>query len=720
MVVARFKNYIGLLFFVSVLILDLQADTSFAEKRRIINLDGLWEIAEGSMEEIPQAFSHRVQVPGLVDMAEPPFSDVGQKSDQRQAFWYRRTFKFDGEIPDTALLKIHKAKYCTGVYMNGQLVGNHLPCFTPAVFDVRNFLRSMGVSNEIIIRVGADRSMVPKHIADGFDFEKIRYIPGIYDSVHLILSGSPYILHVQAVPDLAQKAVKVVVDVDTKKGSEKVGLTGVVCEVSTGEAVGKKQKNFQITSSPQSLEMTIPIKNCQLWTPENPFLYELTISTGKDNLVTRFGMRSFAFDRNTRWAVLNGKPYFMRGTNICIYRFFEDQNRQDKPWRKQWVRKLLRRFKQMNWNSIRFCIGFPPEIWYELADEEGFLIQDEYPLWYLNKWPEELKSEQLIREFGDWMRERWNHPCVVIWDAQNETNSQGQAAKTIDAVRGLDLSHRPWDNGWESHQSSDSYEAHPYPMAMAGHTGEVKFRLADLGRIPGVPGVEGAYGWLLGSVRRNTDNNPVIINEYGWMWLNRDGSPTTLSRKVYKNLLGENPTISQLRQTYARYLAAMTEFWRCHRQCAAVLHFCGLGYSRPDGQTCDHFLDIETLEFEPNFKKYVADAFSPVSLMIDEWSEKFSPGQKRDIPVVIINDLNTDWNGTVRLRILKGNQVLYEQLQSCLVKGLGKDKLTFNANFPDKGGEYQIVAECFTGEEKSISSIRDFKILTEEEIRRDN
>ena len=37
----------------------------------------------------------------------------------------------------------------------------------------------------------------------------------------------------------------------------------------------------------------------------------------------------------------------------------------------------------MNWNSLRYCIGFPPDFWYDIADEVGFLIQDEFPIWYL-------------------------------------------------------------------------------------------------------------------------------------------------------------------------------------------------------------------------------------------------------------------------------------------------------------------------------------------------
>ena len=97
--------------------------------RRVIRLDCTWAIGQGAMETVPQKFDHRVSVPGLVDMAEPTFAEVGQKSNRRQAFWYCRTFKIDSAIPPVALLKIGKAKYGTRVYVDGNLVGDHDPCF---------------------------------------------------------------------------------------------------------------------------------------------------------------------------------------------------------------------------------------------------------------------------------------------------------------------------------------------------------------------------------------------------------------------------------------------------------------------------------------------------------------------------------------------------------------------------------------------------------------
>ena len=193
-------------------------------------------------------------------------------------------------------------------------------------------------------------------------------------------------------------------------------------------------------------------------------------------------MRTFRFDPQTGRAILNGRPYFMRGSNVTLYRFFEDAERGDKPWRAEWVRRLHKAFRDMHWNSLRYCIGFPPELWYRIADEEGFLIQDEFPIWNMQPKPGDFDGGELAGEFREWIEERWNHPCVVLWDACNETPAP-ETGKAIRQVRGLDFSHRPWDNGYSPPvDPGDSSEQHPY------HFCNPIVRLKDVGGDPGTLG----------------------------------------------------------------------------------------------------------------------------------------------------------------------------------------------------------------------------------------
>ncbi len=513
-----------------------------AVRRRTILLDGDWQVAQGAMDKMPDRFDRTVPVPGLVDLAQPEFKLVGFKEGLklRQAFWYRRTFRLDGPVPAVARLKINKAKYGTRVFLNGQHVGDHLPCFTPAWFDVREHLRGDGAENELLIRVGAYRTSVPRSVPDGWDFEKYRYIPGIYDSVQLILSGTPHIVRVQTVPDIERSRVRVVAWLANAGPAADVVLRLNICEASSGKPAGSATAGpVHIERGGKAkLDTFVSIRNCRLWSPADPFLYRLEACTGQDTLSVRFGMRTFRFDPKSRCAILNGKPYPLRGTNVCVYRFFEDEARGDLPWRKDWVRKLHEKFRSMHWEAIRYCIGFPPQLWYDVADELGFLIQDEFPIWYLAPknsfgvwWPKELTADELASEYAAWMQERWNHPCVVIWDAQNETASGGVTAEAIRRVRRLDLSDRPWDNGWEPPVApTDMLESHPYIFSQLWHAKRMEqhpIRRLAKGQLP----------WVFAD-RQNKLPNAIVINEYGWLWLTRDGQPTSLTGNIYRLLLG--------------------------------------------------------------------------------------------------------------------------------------------------------------------------------------
>lgn len=696
-------------FFLMALFALAQTQAGAGAGRSTLPLDGPWQIAEGALDQIPEAFNHTVPVPGLVDMAKPAFADVGFKSERRQAFWYRRSFKVDGAVPAVALLKTRQVMFGAKVILNGQTLGERAASFTPGYFDAAKALKGGGAENDLLIRVGAYRDSVPPSFPAGWDFEKIRYIPGIFDSVELILSGTPNIVSVQAAPQIKDRMVKVQTVVRNAGAAPGgAGLEIVVREAKSGKEVGRvKTEGRELASGKEeTIEVNVPIADCHLWAPDDPFLYSLEVSTATDRVTTRFGMREFKFDPATRRAVLNGRPFFMRGSNVCIFRFCEDPERGDKPWNAEWVRLLHKRFKEMHWDALRYCIGFPPEIWYQIADEEGFLIQDEFPIWHLGNSADAPRSEEIAKEYAEWMRERWNHPCVVIWDAQNETTTD-QTGPAIQAVRGLDLSKRPWDNGWApAMDPGDSLESHPY------HFSNAEFKLEMLATASPDPSLR---------KEQQGQDNAIIVNEYGWLWLNRDGQSCTLTKALYQNLLGTASKTADRYRLYARYLAAETEFWRAHRKCAAVLHFCGLGYSRPDGQTSDHFINLEKLTYEPNFYEYVRDSFAPVGLMIDSWEPRAQTGTKKTVPVAVYNDLDKPWAGAVRLRLTgEGtDKAAAEMTRPIKLAALGEARVEFELELPEMTGDYLLEAALLkegAGNDKPVRSLRDVALVSEAQI----
>lgn len=684
---------------------DFKADQApdQAVLRHTMSLDGMWQVAEGAMATPPTTFDHTVPVPGLIDMAKPPFAEVGIKSAKREAFWYRRIFNVNQTIPAVARLKIHKAMFGCKAWVNGKTVGEQKVAFTPVYCDVKDVLRPG--ENEIVIRVGAWLPEGPDSI--GWDQEKEKFIPGVFDSVELILSGTPHIDRLQAVPEIEKPAV-------TIHTGPAQPTHFIVREVKSGKVVGEADGTDKVT---------IPMPGCRLWSPEDPFLYEVVARTAGDELTARFGMRSFLLDPQTGHAVLNGKPYFMRGSNAAVYRFFEDDKRGGLPWDEEWVRKFHRRCKEMHWNSLRYTIGFPPEVWYRIADEEGILIQDEFPIWLNHTKPGVVNVDELAGYYRAWMQERWNHPSVVIWDACNET-SIPETGAALAKVRDLDFSDHPWDNAWSKPmKKTDSLEQHAYHFFMDKLT-----TLEVLGIDPGTHD-------------RKPGDNAVILNEYGWLWLNRDGSPTRLTVRNYLNFLNPNATAedrlkmesrsgtalqdvlsnSTKEQRFtiqARYLAADTEFWRAKRGTAAVMHFCALGYSRPPtGFTSDNWADVEKLEFEPLFYKYVRDAFAPIGLMVDNFATEQPAGQEVDFPVVIFSDLDTPWKGTLRVELSRKDKVFVEKTFPVALDAWGKTTQACPLQLPKESGPCQVKATLLDTPDGPVSSLRDFTLTTPEEQR---
>ena len=218
-----------------MLIIITNANAQKTYKRHIISLNGTWQIAEGKKDIVPKSFHHTIQVPGLVSLASPSFINAGPKLKNRdslfqydtlrEAFWYRRIFMVLGSIPAVAILKISNAMFGTKVFLNGKDLGEHLPCFTPGFFNVKDVLKTG--ENELIVRIGSSRNSVPLSIPNGFDFETERYIPGIYDNVELILSGTPHIINVQAVPDITSKQLRVQLNISNsgEATNSKIGFT---------------------------------------------------------------------------------------------------------------------------------------------------------------------------------------------------------------------------------------------------------------------------------------------------------------------------------------------------------------------------------------------------------------------------------------------------------------------------------------------------------------
>jgi hypothetical protein len=688
-----------------------------AAERTVISLNGEWQITDSKAPSpIPSTFDHTTPVPGLVHSSKPAFPDVdefdsreviqnrvsksmlpksalvrtaGVSRQARDYFWYRRSFDV-GAKRAVATLRINKAQFGAAVWLNGVKVGEHLPCFSAAIFDVTSQIRWKG-NNELVVRIGAHPGVLPETVSAGTDFEKNRWTPGIYDSVSLALSDNPAIETVQVAPKLADSSILVQVTLhNAGTAAVKFPLVHRVHAWKGSAIVGEERARVGLgPGEEKTFTHTVKIPGAKLWWPEDPQLYVVETSTGGDSASTRFGMREIRFDTPTKRAYLNGRVYFLRGSNVTLHRFFEDPKSGTLPWNEAWVRKLLVDIpKQMHWNAFRFCIGPVPDQWLDIADEAGLLIQNEYFVWTGHGWHGDedqvhFDANEMISEYKEWMRDNWNHPSVAIWDANNETWDPMFGEQIIPAVRGLDLSNRAWENSYNAPAGPDDpVEDHPYEFYGMAQDGGPEFSMTTFehpgGKAPGAP-----------------SGHAMILNEYGWLWLNRDGSPTELTKTLYPRLLGPNATAEQRLALDAYLLGGITEYWRAYRQYAAVLHFVYLMSSDPLGYTADHFRDVEKLELDPYFRDFMSEAFKPLGVYLSFWQPTLTAHSTPTLQVMLVNDEPRPASGTlsVTLEAEQGGELARKDVQFS-VSALGQQTLYVDFAVPSAAGKCTLKASA--------------------------
>jgi hypothetical protein len=435
----------------------------------------------------------------------------------------------------------------------------------------------------------------------------------------------------------------------------------------------------------KTIVQTVPVPGATLWCPDNPFLYVLDADSGGDSYWCRFGMREFHFGATDGKAYLNGKPIYLRGSSITLHRFFGDEKCGGLPWDDAWVRKLLIEIPhRMHWNGFRICIGLAPQKWLDIADEAGILLQYEFPIWGPN---DRLEQQQwnkadLIEQFHEYVQDNWNHPSVVIWNASNETDWKFLGAKVIPVVRQLDLSHRPWNNGYSAPlEKNDPCDWHAY-VYWDFYEGNSHTR-HDLDR----QGLGNPF-----------PPHAVIINEYDAIWMHRDGRPTLIGRNFYDRLLGPNSTPQQRFELCGYTLAELTEFWRSTRRYAGVMYLAYLDADYPalHCKTCDNFRDVQRLKLEPRFEDYMGEASKPLGVCIKYYLQTELPGVERTYRVILTNDTYEAAQGKVELawqteagdRVLAGGQRAFD------VAASGQTNCDIALTTPSAPGKYVLVAKA--------------------------
>lgn len=713
--------------------------------RTTLNLNGIWEFEQTATAFPPAKFSRTIPVPGLVHLARPKIKDYEKlysKSKTAQTktdhlvldtqyepkySWYRKVVKIEKALENThAVLSIKKSKYVTQIYINGMDAGNSMECYTPIEFPVTNFIR-YGQDNEILIRIG-DRAWLPSPAAGSTDKEKVNYLAGIWDDIELSFTGALRCFKALVLPSVKESKVDVKLLIrdfyaaqqrygDIMQDSCLVKVTlvekssGRIYEAPVEKAVVVNRDNITQTN------LTITTDNPHLWSPDDPFLYVAKIGLfdthGKplDAVTKTFGIRDF--ERRGKYFYLNGQRCYLRGTNVTLHRFFEDPDCRDLPWNREWVGKLLGYFpKQLNWNAMRICVGIAPDFWYDIADSVGLMFQNEWLYWQDHGWDEQIRAE-----YSNWVWSDGSHPSIIIWDAINENWNEYVGNVLIPQLKELDPT-RIWDAGYMTSREmalDEMDEPHPYmqPGWRSDFSEWVKEHPYPLGDLLYWP-----ENWHV-----NFESSAAqLVNEYGWMWLWRNGLPSHLTKALYPYYVGENSTPEENWNMQAYWLQCQTEWLRVNRQLAGILAFCYLSDNL--GFTGDWWKgDVAELNPSPALH-WFKHCFTPTGVYIDVRDQRYikmgapySPGSQLCFNLVGVTDRLSHVEGRVKVQLLdKSGTNVWDKVIDLILPACENKFIPICMDLPEKPGGYLILAEFVeNGKKEPVLSRRYIKVGSAEE-----
>ncbi len=339
-----------------------------------LNLNGLWGYtgrpASAGTTAPPAEREYRDQI--LVPFpTESALSGIGRHDDQ---MWYRKVFQVPDDWDDQqVLLHFGAVDQIATVWVNNRQVARHEGGYTEFSADITSALRPSG-PQELVVRVD-DRNE-----KGAFAVGKQRYHPaglfytgasGIWQTVWLEPVPRAYIDKLDVTPDLTSFTVTPRVSGATDQRTE------VVVSRPGGDVVAR-------ASGKPGATLRLLVPSPHLWTPDDPFLYDLTARlvsrSGKviDEVSSYGGLRTIGTvkDKQGRSRIaLNGKITFLHGPldqgywPDGIYTAPTDEA----------LRFDLEQIKALGMNFVRKHAKVEPARWYYWTDKLGLLVWQDMP-----------------------------------------------------------------------------------------------------------------------------------------------------------------------------------------------------------------------------------------------------------------------------------------------------------------------------------------------------
>jgi beta-glucuronidase len=397
---------------------------SAVDRRTSMSLDGDWHVivdpyATGLTDfhgkARPDGFEHRRERKDRGELIEYSFANSptlrvpGDWNTQRESLfyyeglvWYEKDFEYQLKPGKRVFLHVGAANYRSYAWVNGQAVCEHEGGFSS--FDCQATTQLREGHNFVVIAVDSTR------LSDGIPTVKTDWwnYGGITGEVSLVEAPERFIDEF---------------DVHLKKGERN--------EIEGWAHVSGAAPGTEVTLELQETDHTIHVTgktdaegraplhlicaNLRLWSPVDPVLYKVALSTGEDRLEDQMGFRSIE-TRGTQ-ILLNGEPIFLKGINIHA----EAPFRTGRAYSEQDAETLLGWAHELGANYVRLAHYPHNQRMTRLADRMGILVWSEIPVYWACHFEDPAVLDKAQVQLSEMIRRDRDKASVILWSVANET-----------------------------------------------------------------------------------------------------------------------------------------------------------------------------------------------------------------------------------------------------------------------------------------------------------
>jgi len=434
-----------------------------SREKMVMDIAGEWTVQLDSTDSglkngwQNMSFKQLMKLPGTTDDAglgvpnklkpsleKLQMSHLTRKNSYLGAAWYTREILVPKDWKGKEfILKLERVIWKTNVWIDGnELPSEQNSLIAPHYFDLTKYLTA-GKTHRVTIRVDNRKQfdISVDNMAHAYTNETQIMWNGIIGKIEIEAFDAVRIANLQVKPEISTGTAKVKVTLNNSAKNTKGILSITAVNKKTTIPTETLQREIQIKAGQSVVEVDYNMgKDIKLWSEFSPELYELKteLKAGKNQSDSSvdFGMRSFS--KKGSVLTINEQPVFLRGTLECnIFPLTGHPPMDKEGWR-----KVFGTAKELGLNHLRFHSWCPPQAAFEVADEMGFYLQVELPVWSLKIGQDQKTTDFLYAEAQRMIDEYGNHPSFCMWSMGNELQGDMTVlTKLMSSLRAKDDRH---------------------------------------------------------------------------------------------------------------------------------------------------------------------------------------------------------------------------------------------------------------------------------------